>query len=249
MTLPHFPITIQGETASIGTANELAITLDVLQGQYDTEVLTQLRPHLAGIVADAPGFMTVMRSLQPLDQLLLIEAIGPDLASVLQDARHLRDQLATMAHIEVEEALLRALGGPGLRRLLMTAEDLGETLEWVYDQCDVLALDLIGEEHLRDLCRRASDLAVILRSLDPALQDRLVEQLGWPFITALVQDGPDLAYLLRALPPAASQRLLEHYTPAQLRRLIGNAQDWTYLYQRLEPAEADYLTQRLAQAA
>jgi hypothetical protein len=47
--IKRYPVTIDGETASIGTANELAVALDVLQGQYDRAVLEQLGPALAYI--------------------------------------------------------------------------------------------------------------------------------------------------------------------------------------------------------
>jgi hypothetical protein len=242
----RFPITIDSETAAIGSANELAVALDVLKGQHDREVLTQLRPHLAEIIANPAGLMLVLKSLSPDDQLFLLEAVGPDLCRVLQSAKRLRDQLATMADQDVEEALLRTLGQPGLRRLILTAEELGEVLEWVYGQCDALLLDLLGLEYVRGLCRQPYDLSAILRSLDHDLQEKLLEHLGWVFVAGLVDDGPGLASLLRALPPASSRRLLAHFNPAQLKTLIGNAEDWGYLYQRLEPDEAEFLVDLLS---
>ncbi len=239
--ITRYPITIDGETVRIGTANELAIALDVLQGQHDRETLAQLRPHLAKIVAHARGLMTVTRALATDDQIYLIEAIGPGLVQVMQDAAHLRDLLATIADMRVEEALLRALGATGLRCLIVSAQELAEVLEWVYGQCDSLVLELLGLDAVRRLCRHASDLSAVLRSLDHARQVELVEQLGWTFVADLVRDGRDLAYLLRALLPAGSERLLRRYTRPQLTALIGNARDWTYLCQRLEPAEVDFL--------
>ena len=65
----RFPITIDGETAAIGSASELAVALDVLKGQRDREILTQLRPHLAEIIANPTGLMLVLKSLSPVDQL------------------------------------------------------------------------------------------------------------------------------------------------------------------------------------
>ena len=241
-----FPITIDGETTTIGSANELSIALDVLKGQRDREVLTQLRPHLADIIANPAGLMLVLKSLSLDDQLFLLEAVGTDLGRVLQSAKRLRDQLATMADQDVEEALLCTLGQPGLRGLILTAEELGEVLEWVYSQCDALLLDLLGLEYVRRLCRQAYDLSAILRSLDHELQVKLLEHLGWEFVAGLVDDGPGLASLLHALPTASSRLLLTHYNAAQLKTLIGNAEDWVYLYQRLEPGEAEFLVNLLS---
>jgi hypothetical protein len=240
-TITRFPLTIDGQTVQIGTANELALALDVLQGQHDRAALEQLAPHLAAIVSNAAGFMLVMRSLTEVDQIFLIQAIGPDLTKVMQDARHLRDQLAVMALEGVEAELLRTLDGDGLRRLILTGEELAEALEWVYGQCDALLLDLLGIDTLRKLCRHACDLSAILHNLDHERQEKLVEELGWPFVVDLVRDGRDLAGLVRALPPTGSERLLGHFSPQRLVEIIGNERDWAYLCQRLEPAEADFL--------
>jgi hypothetical protein len=240
--IQRFPLTIDQETVQVGTANELALALDVLQGQYDRIALEQLAPHLATIIGDAAGFMLVMRSLAADDQLFLIRAIRPELTAIMQDACHLRDQLAVMALEEVEAELIRALGGAGLRRLILTGEELAEVLEWVYGQCDALVLELLGVKALRNLCRHSSDLSAVLYNLDHELQEKLLEQLGWTFVVDLVRDGRDLAGLVRALPPAGSERLLRQYTPQQLVDLIGNERDWAYLCQRLEPAEAEFLS-------
>jgi hypothetical protein len=241
----RYPITIDGETALIGTAYELAIALDVLQGQYDHQALVQLAPHLAQIVKNASGLMTVMRSLGPEDQVFLLQALGPDLADVLQSARHLRDLLATMSDQRVEEALLTTLGSRGLQRLITTGKELAEVLEWVYGEQDVLALELAGEKLLRHLCRSAASLSAVLHALNFDLQARLLEELGWPHVIGLVDDARDLASLLRALPPAHSARLLNHFSGPRLKELIGHAAEWEYLYQRLEPAEAQLLVSLL----
>jgi hypothetical protein len=243
--MSKYPITIDQETVRISTAAELSVALDVLQGQRDREVLTQLQPHLAEIIPQANNLLAVMKSLSPDDQAFLVQSLGADLAGILQDAPHLRDLLATLAEDKVEIAILNTLGTDGLRALILTAEELAEVLEWVYGQTDQLALDLLGLDYVQNLCRDAVDLSAILRSLDPVLQSKLIDQLGWEFCLGLVRDGRDLAYLLRALPAEVSERLLKHYDRATLAKLIGNANDWTYLYQRLEPAEADFITHLL----
>lgn len=243
--MSRFPITIDQESVQIGTAAELAVALDVLQGQYDRVVLTQLQPHLARIIPQANQLLTVMKSLSADDQVFLVQALKGNLAGIMQDASHLRDLLATLAEEKVEITLLQALGSDGLQSLILTAEELSEVLEWVYGQTDALALELLGLDYIRNLSRNASGLSAILRSLDETQQTRLIDQLGWEFCLGLVRDGHDLAYLLRALPAAVSERLLKHYNREQLGRLIGNSRDWIYLYQRLEPEEADFITKKL----
>lgn len=241
----RYSITIDKETVQIGTAAELAVALDVLQGQYDREVLAQLQPYLPKIITQASHFFTVLRSLSAEDKVFLIEALGERLVAILLEASHLRDLLATLAEQEVEIVLLQTLGSQGLRSLILTASELSEVLEWVYGETDEMALQLLGLNYIRDLIKNAYDLSAILHGLDEVRQAWLVEQLGWEFCLGLVRDGRDLASLLRALPASISKRLLNHYDRTELIRLIGNARDWIYLYQRLEPAEADFISNLL----
>ena len=243
--MAHYPITIDKQTVQISTAAELAVALDVLQGQFDLEVLTQLQPHLSHIITMPGDLFTVMKSLSADDQVFLIQALGRNLLGILQEASHLRDLLAALSEDEVEITLLNTLGRDGLRSLILTAEELSEVLEWVYGQTDELALELLGLDYVRNLSRDAIDLSAILRGLDGEAQSRLIDQLGLEFCLGLIRTGRDLAYLLRALPPNVSERLLDHYSQDELIGLINNSRDWTYLYQRLEPAEAEFIIHKI----
>ena len=102
----QYPITIEGETVSIGTAGELVVALDVLQGQHDRAVLEQLAPHLAEVLGGPSGLYATRTALSVEDRLYLLSALGPRLVDVVQRAGALRDIFATMAHAEVEELLL-----------------------------------------------------------------------------------------------------------------------------------------------
>ncbi|MDO8688495.1 MAG: hypothetical protein Q7R39_00535 [Dehalococcoidia bacterium] len=240
-TLTRYPVTIGGETLMVGTANELAVVLDVLQGQYDREVLEQLEPNLADIVDSPLGFSTVLKSLEPADQIFFVRTLGSRLADVLQRARYLRDIMATLSAVEVEQELLETLGRKGLRRLILSGGDLAEILEWVYGECDRRLLELLGLDYLRRMLTDGSDLSQVLTGLDESHQTFLIEQLGWDQVIKLVDNGRDLAYLLRALPASISRELLHHFTRQRLVELIGNAADWEFLCRRLETEEAAYL--------
>jgi len=245
MPVTRYPVTIDGATTHIGAAGELAIALDVLQGQRDRKVLEQLRLYLADIMGGPHGFARTLTSLSPDDQIFLIEAIGARLAGVIREARFLRDIFATMAVVAVEQKMLATLGGAGLRALIHTAEELSEILEWLYGECDQQAIELIGTPHLRNIVRHASDLAVVLHALDANGQRDVLDRLGWARVAELVRDGVDLALILRALPAELSAQLLGELTRERLLALIGNARDWEYLWRRLEPAEAKLLAEKL----
>ncbi len=245
MPISRYPITIDGETATIGTAAELVVALDVLQGNYDRAVLEQLRPYLTKIVGGPAGLYAVLRVLAPDDQLYLIEAVGTDMLGVIQRAGALRDILATMAESRVEERLLEALGTVGLRELLGTAEEVAEVLEWTYGDCDRLVLEMLGPDFLSGLFASGHDLSLVLRSLERNSQRKLLESLGWERIIALVGDRRDLAHLLRALPADISRLLLQELKPERLRRLVRDARGRRYLDNYLEPEEAVYLDQLL----
>ena len=244
-SIVRYPVTIEGETADIGTANELAIALDVLHGQHDRAILEQLRPHLADIIGNAAGLTNVVRSLETADQIFLIQAIGAQLSTVVQQARFLRDLFAILADDEVERCLIETLGATGLRALILTAPELGEVLEWLYGQRDRQVLELLGTPCLKRLIRTGEDLALVLNGLAEPSQASLIDQLSWPRVIELISDGREFAYLMRALPAELGTRLLDHYSREQLVNLIGNQHDWAYVYDRLETTEAAVLMQKL----
>ncbi|MBW3622392.1 MAG: hypothetical protein KY468_03170 [Armatimonadetes bacterium] len=243
--VPRYPVTIDGESAEIGTAAELATALDVLHGQNDRAVLEQLRPHLAEILVGPAGFLAAMKVISPDDQVYLIRAVGPRLPELLGEARHLRDLLATLAHLEVEEALLETLGSDGLRSLVATAEELSEVLEWLYGECDRRALELLGDDCLRRLVHDGAELSLLLHSLDAGGQENLLRRVGWETVIRCIHDGRDLAYVLRALPPDYSNELLDRYSREELAKIIGNRADWAYLCRRLDDREAAQLYLKL----
>lgn len=243
--IPRHPVTVDGETTQIGTANELAIALDVLQGHADRTVLEQLAPHLAEILGGPAGFTNVMRTLETENQLFLIDAIGDRLAGVLMHSRFLRDLLATLAEPSVEERLIETLGTGGLRALIVTPAELAQVLEWVYGQNDGKVIDLLGASYLRRIIRTGTEIGLVLNGLDEKGQASLIEKIGWTRVVELVNSSRDLAFLMRALPASLSLSLLDYYSREQLIDLIGNKLDWAHLYDRLDPAEAAHLLNKL----
>jgi hypothetical protein len=243
--IKRYPVAIDGETVGIGTANELAVAFDVLQGQYDRAVLEQLGPALADITGGPLGFARLLQSLAPEDQLYLVDALGPRLTEIIQEARRLRDVFAALAVVEVELKILDTLGADGLRALIHTAHELAEVLSWLYGQCDRKAIELLGAPYLRRLIRCGADLGAVLDALDAQGQLDLLDRLGWTHTSRLLRDGVELALLMRVLPPHLSARLLAEMTREQLLALIGNRQDWQYLWERLEPEECRLLAEKL----
>jgi hypothetical protein len=243
--MTRYPVTIEGATAEVGNAAELSAALDVLNGQHDRAVLEQLRAHLPAVLGGPAGLIAVMRSLAPGDQRFLAEALGGSLASVLGEARHLRDLLAIVAEAPVRHAIVTTLGADGLRALVHTARDLAGVLEWMYGDDDALVLELVGAPALARVVRTGTDLAQVLCALDDRGQARLLDAIGWGRVSQLVVSCRDLAHVLRALPAAMGTRLVGEYSREQIVSLVNNPADWTYLYDRLEPAEADALLARL----
>lgn len=242
METDRYPITIEGETALIGTAGELVVALDVLQGQHDRAVLEQLRPHLAEIIGSPQGLYAVLKVLAAEDQIYLVDALGPCLVDVVQKASALRDILATLAESGVEERMLRALGSAGLRALIGSAEELAGILEWVYGASDWLALQLLGVEFLKRFLQSGYEFSLVLHALDHVRQQELIDMLSWEHVLSLVHNRRDLAHLLRALPSQLSNRLLDHFTRDQLWDLIQDDRGWRYLCNYLEAEEAAYLS-------
>jgi hypothetical protein len=238
-------VRIGDEEALIASSGDLAIALDVLHGQHDRAVLEQLGDNVRTLLHDPVSLRMILKSLSPDDQAHLIQSLGGELPAILREASSLRDILAFLSVVEVEEQLLHAIGAAGLRRLIQSADELAEVVEWCYGEVDELLLDLLGPQHLRWLCRTGAGISAILRSLSGPLQEHFVEAVGWETIEGCVRDGRDLALLMRALPPQLSSDLVDRYDVGALVHLIGNPTDWRYLRERLEAGEAEHLFDRL----
>ncbi len=234
-------IAIEGETTRIATAAELVVALDVLQGDHDREVLAQLQAALSQIVSTPQGLHAVLRVLSPDDKLFLIRALGAELADIVNNAGALRDILAHLAVVEVEKALLNGIGSQGLRRLIRNPEQLAEVLEWVYGECDELALELLGAEFITGLIRNGSDLGLVLKALDHQRQERLIDMLGWDHVESLCHDEMDLAQMLRSLPATLGTRLLDGFEPEQLAAVVPDQRALERIVGFLETAERERL--------
>lgn len=241
----RYPIHVDGETADVGDAEELAVVLDVLNGRRDRDVLAPLRPHLPRIIRRPADLPRIIRALAPDDQIFLIEAMGDSLADALQTARHLRELLATIAEPNVKLSLIDTLDGQGLRKLIVTARDLSGALEWTYAQCSLRLLELLGDDYLRRLIRHGDDLAFALNALAEESQSALLTSIGWARVAELTRNARDLALLLRAVPPSISVTLLDQYDRRQLVEIIGDRRAWTYLYNRIKADEAVQLLRKL----
>lgn len=87
-------VAIDDESAEIGCAEDLAITLDVLNGRRDGALLEQLRPLFKAIAENAADLAILMRSHEKNDQLLLVEHFAGALPDILRNAGRLRKLLA-----------------------------------------------------------------------------------------------------------------------------------------------------------
>lgn len=247
-THAQFLITIDGETATVGTAAELAVALDVLQGAYDRSVLSQLAPHLPAIIRSGRDLLTILRALVSDDQLYLVNTLGAGLEDIIHDSRELRDILAMVSDSIVEETLLRQIGGSKLRQLAAVPAELADLLEWIYGDSDSLLLGLLGDAHLAQLFDSGGELSLVLAMLSRPLQQNLVSLLGWDTVVELIHNYDDLAALLGALPAGTSAGLIAHIPAERLQRLVRDPATWHKLSISLEQRELDLLHLKLEAA-
>ncbi|MHB9031512.1 MAG: hypothetical protein ACYC6L_00545 [Anaerolineae bacterium] len=244
-SITRYQVTIDGESAQVGTAAELAVVLDVLQGAHDREVLEQLAPHLPGIIMDGRDLLAILKVLSTEDQLYLINTLGESLGSIVDNARILRDILAMLSANDVEEALLRQMGGDCLRQLAASPGELANLLEWLYGDGDELLLRLLGDDVLRGLFSCGSDLSQVLAMINRPLQQELLMTLGWDQVILLIHNRTDLTSLLAVLPADSSSTLIAEMPVERLRRLRRNASSWREFTAALEQREIDLLRVKL----
>ena len=238
-------ITIDGEQAVIRNAAELAVALDVLQGQRDRAVLEQLASNLHEILRDSRGLYGLMRSISAEDQRFVIETLGTKLVGIVQNASTLRDLMALFGEEAVEVAALQTLGPDGLHQLIGTPGELSEVLEWTYGSSDKIALDLLGPEFLANIFQNGREVSYVLNALDREGQHQMLDMIGWEYVLALVHDRQDLAYLLRALPFNMSRKLLDGLSGSRVRAIVRDERGRKALERHLDHEEIRILDQLL----
>jgi hypothetical protein len=246
----RYPISWNGEQAEIGTIDELMVALDVLNRQHDRSLLEQLAPVLGDLVAagdrsPAASLKILLKALSTPDCLFVIDLLGPGLLPLVGSAVELRNLLVSLADLDVEAAILRAIGDAGLRQLISSSQQLWEILEWLYGQCHVLLLGLLGPAYLRRLVVHGRDLAEIMRRLDPDQQLPTLQMFGWEVATGLLRDAVDLREVLSALCTPACAALIERLPRARIVELVGNDAGWFELGLRLSPSKTVLVTDKL----
>jgi hypothetical protein len=227
-----------GEAAEIGTVDELLVALEVLNRDHDREILAQLTPVLAGIVAarDRPApanLKLLLKALSTADRLFVIDALGARLPELIESAVELRNLLVSLADLDVERRLLDRIGSDGLRTLISTSQELSEIVEWLYADCEIRILEMLGADTLRKRIVSAQDLATLLRKMAPARHAALIGLLDWTFVLGLLRSGHELVLVLAALNAEYGAALLDRFGREDLIALIGDAQTWGLLRHRL----------------
>ncbi len=237
--MPDFTVIIEGEAASVETAEELAVLLEVLHGDHYQDVLDQLGPNLTEILREPRGLCAVLKALSPASQMYLLNQLDSGLIDVIQRADVLRYILAGLTEPEVEKRVLELLDSDGLKRLIRQPEDLAGILEWVYDRCDEFVISVLDAHFLRQLLQTGHKISLVLPSMSETSQSILVEKLGWPFVVSLAYDARVLGLLLRTMTPELGLRLIGAFTPEMLRAAVGGEQRLGELYAFLNEAETD----------
>jgi len=249
-TVKRYPVSYAGETAEIGTIDELMVALDVLNRRNDRELIEQLAPVLADIInigdRIAPANLKILlKALSAQDRLYVVELLGPRLGELVGTAVELRNLIVSLADVEVESAILRAIGGNGLRRLIATCQQLWEILEWLFGESDVVLLDLLGPDYVRRLVAHGHELAEILRRVDPDRQIWTIEFLGWPVALSLLRDDVDFREVLSALCTEASAKLIDRLPNTKIVELVASELAWLELGRHLSPSKTRLLSDKL----
>jgi hypothetical protein len=249
-TARRHPIQWKGERADIATIDELIVALDVLHREHDRAILEQLRPVIGDLItagdrAPAANLKILLKELSLQDRLFVVEVLGARLLPLVGTAVELRNVLVSLADLDVEAAVLRAIGAEGLRHLIATCRQLWEILEWLYGDNDVLLLELLGPSSVRGLVVRGDDLAEILQRLDPDRQLPVLQMLGWDFVLGLMRDAVDLREVLSALCTDAYAALIGRLPRSRIVALAGSDAGWYELGSRLSLSKTALLLEKL----
>lgn len=241
----HFKIKIGNECTTIETADELVAVLDVLQGQYDKEVLQQLAPNLHLIIRNSKELLKIVGLLPNEDQIFLFRILGDHLIEIIGSGSSLRDLLAHLLADEVKIRLIQSLKPEGIQKLIRNAKELAEVLEWVYGSQDRTVVNYLSIETIQKLIKGGSDLGLVLRAVEPDFQEYLLKELGHHYLVGVIHQTEDFASLLKVLPFETSKLVIDSLNDAKIKDLIRSADDLAYINRYLDQFKEDYLKHKL----
>ena len=240
-----FEIHIDNESATIETTDELVAILDVLQGQHDREVLQQLAPDLHRIITNSKSLYKIVSVIQADDQIFLFKLLSNHLIDIIGKGSSLRDLLAFISEEAVEFSLIESLKPHGVQKLIKSAVELAEVLEWVYGSLDKTIIQYLGINNIKKIVKSGRELSLILHAVNNELQEFLLDELGLVYMDVIIHETHDFAYLLRVLPFETSKKLIDNMSIDKIKDIIRTESDLDYINKYLDKKEHEYLKQKL----
>lgn len=224
------PCTIcyDGDSIEIENADELYVALDLTPSEADEVILAQINRCIVNLIQNDREFLLILQKVlgsREASKIPYLQCFGDKLACVVTNGSTLSRSLALLAREEDQEFFLKAIGRDNLRRCIMSAQDITESLVWLYGKEDQLFLDLLGWEYIFHFIHSAETLGLILKHVGKAEERNMLERMGWERVFNCLITPQDLCHLIAGLSDDSVGDLIERLTGEKMLALVPTEND------------------------
>jgi len=232
---------------------ELALIFELLESTKSAEmlhwnVIMSLDEKLLDIIKTYRGLSSCLKHLGYRNRFLLLIKIGDILPTVLGRSEHLGGILASIPEGEGKLRIVKSMRHRGLVQIVENADDLGNVLEWLYGDAELVVLNLLGEEFLRGLFYSGRDIYKVAHFLSEPNKDYFIDLLGISSLRALTGTCDDFLYIIKALTASKTKEYIRLFTPDEIRGLIRSDYTFHAFVKKIAYAKEDELLRYLGYA-
>lgn len=193
---------------------ELALTLELLAETpnapvYHWNIIMSLDTQLEGLIQTYKGLALCLKHLNHKNRFLLLVKIGDVLPQVIGSSWNFANILARIPEESDKIRLIKQIRKRGLEKMIFTAYDFANMLEWLYGDGQRIALETLGDEYLRRLVVRGEDAYVMLQFLSKEHKTMFIEMVGMEHLRRTIHSPGDFNAIFKGLTDEYSEKLLE----------------------------------------
>ena len=132
-----FSFILHHESYTIRDEADLALFFELLRGDSAASstlhwnIIMHLDEALMEIITTYRGLLACLRPLNAKNQFLLLVKVGDILPKLIETSRHFAEILCSLPTQDQKERIVRQFRRRGFERIVHTAEDLANILEWL----------------------------------------------------------------------------------------------------------------------
>ena len=223
-----FAVNVWDRTIRIKDENELALVFkitswdSVVNSVIHWNIIMELDYNLEEIIVSYRWLSDCLKVLSEKNSFLLLVKIWDVLIKIIKRSDLLGKILSRIPEEKNKMKLLTQIRKKDLERIVRTAHDIWNIVEWIYWDTELLFLNLLWEDHIRKVFNSTNEIIVILHYLKDQSKDYLINIIWLDIIFKKIKTSENLLVMLNWLTVKYVKKLLRMFDKESLINLFHN---------------------------